>query len=333
MSTISLLHIPLTAHHMRFTVRAVTPIEFNEFKGSALRGAFTSVLGQTFCPEWRQGARDPAHMAVCPACQLVALERDESTSGDVRRPYAITPPPGDQRRFEVGDTFAFGMTLFGAPGTADVLTYLPYLVLAVGGMGEFGVGRRVERGGGAGGEGRGGGGAKGRAARGRFMVERIDALNPFTGDVLSMLEPGDGMVRGETLPLRHEEVMAAADGLAQELAAHDNLLHVDFLTPTRVLQNKQTWKQPDFFALGKQVVLRVMDLSAQHGGGRPTMEGDPIELRRHIYPALDSVQLVNDQTHWWDLSGYSGRLQQEQKLGGLMGRATYYAPDWRPLLP
>lgn len=309
------LSIPLTAHHLRFTVRATTPLEFNAFKGSALRGAFTSVLGETFCPERQRGQRDPHHQAICPACQLVALERDASTSGDVRRPYAITPPPGDQRDFAPGETFAFGMTLFDAPETERALAYLPYLVLAAGGMGEFGVGRKIE------------------GKRGQFVIERIDAINPFTDETLAMMEPGERMVRTETLPVQHEHVMAAADLLAQELPARENQLRIDFLTPTRILQNKQTWREPAFFALGKQIVLRIMDLSAQHGGGRPTIVGEPLALRDHIYPTLDSVALIRDETHWWDLAGYSTRLQQEQKLGGLVGSATYQAAEWRPILP
>ena len=303
--------IPLTAHHLRFTVRAVTPIHFNAFKGSALRGAFTSVLGNTFCPEWRAGNRDPQHQAICPACQLVAMERDESTSGDVRRPYAMTPPPGGQTDFDVGETFAFGVTLFG-----QGVDYLPYLVLAVGGMGEFGIGQKDDKG-----------------KRGRFDVARIDAVNPFSSEILPMLEPGDTTVYAETVPVTPEQVLATSEMLARDLAGRDNLLRIDFLTPTRIMQNKQLCQRPDFFPLGKQIVLRVMDLAAQHGNGRPLVNDQPLALKEHIYPYLDQVTLVEDQTHWWDLSGYSARLQQAQRIGGLMGSAIYRAPDWRPLLP
>ncbi|MCB0083200.1 MAG: hypothetical protein KDE47_19800, partial [Caldilineaceae bacterium] len=317
-----MLSIPLTAHHIRFTVRTVTPLRFGDFKGSALRGAFTNILGDTFCPEWRSGQRDPHHQAICPACQLVALERDESTSGDVRRPYAITPPPGAQADFAPGETFAFGMTLFG-----DALHYLPYLVLAVGGMGERGIGQRVAA-------------TSGQPQRGRFVVERIDAVNPFSGQILPMMEPGHTMVQGDTLPVLHAQVLAVAEQMTQELTSPTptsprdhfmhggkNLLRVDFLTPTRITKGNETWKQPDFFAFGKQTVLRVMDLAAQHGGGRPTIDGQPLELRTHIYPYLDQVTLVENHTHWWDLAGYSARVGRKQQIGGLVGSARYHAAD------
>lgn len=322
--------IALAAHHIRFTVRTLTPIRFHAFKGSALRGAFTSVLGDTFCPEWRAGNRDPSHQALCPACQLVALERDESTSGDMRRPYAITPPPGSQTDFEQGELFSFGMTLFG-----DALHYLPFLILAVGGMGEIGIGQKDNRG-----------------QRGRFDVERIDAINPFSGEIMPMMEPGDTTVYSDTVPVSPEQVLATAELMALDLEQRDNLLRIDFLTPMRLLQNKQLVRKPEFFPLGKQIVLRTMDLCAQHGEGRPVMRGEvagsivassgvadrevtdrPLVLKTDIYPYLDSVRLVEDQTHWWELSGYSARLKQEQQIGGLMGSAIYQAPDWRPLLP
>ncbi len=305
------LAIPLTAHHIRVTVQVTMPMLFHDFKGSALRGAMVSVLRHSFCPEWRAARTDAFHKAVCPVCQLLALENDESIPGDVRRPYALTPPPDGQSSYAPGDSFAFGLTLFG-----DSLPYLPYLILTLGGMGEVGLGQK---------------GAHGK--RGTFVVTQLDAINPFTSEQLPMLAPGERMVRPETVPVTHEQVLAASDTLADELAANDNQLWVEFLTPMRLTPNHQRATKPDFFAFCKAAVLRMLDLSAQYGGGRPTINGAALELKRDIYGQADGVQLVHDDTHWWDLKGYSSRLQQEQMMGGLMGRACYQTADWRPLLP
>lgn len=302
--------IPFMAHHLRFTARVTKAIQFHQFKGSALRGALTAVLNRDFCPEWRSGNREPSHQAFCPSCQLVALERSDDTSGDVRRPYALTPPPGSQTAFEVGERFAFGLTLFGSG-----IDYLPYMVIAVDHMGYVGVGQ------------------KDGGKRGQFELERIDAVNPFSGEILPVMESEDKVVYSETVPIVPEQILATATLLAQDLTQADNLLRVDFLTPTRIMKNKQVCRQPDFFSLGKQVVLRLLDLSAQHGDGRPTMGAEPLELGKHIYPHLDEVRLMQDQTHWWELSGYSSRLKQSQELSGLMGYAIFHSPDWRPLLP
>lgn len=305
------LTIPLTAHHIRVTVQVTTPMHFNDFKGSALRGAMVTVMRRTFCPEWRAERTDTLHRTLCPVCQLLALENDERIPGDVRRPYALIPPPDGQHSYAPGESFAFGLTLFG-----HSLHFLPYLILTLGGMGEVGIGRK---------------GANGQ--RGTFTVTHLDAINPFTGATLPMLAPGEQMVRAETVPVTHEQILAASATLADQVAANHNQLWVDFLTPMRLTPNHQRATQPDFFPFAKAAVLRMLDLSAQYGAGRPTIGGAAVELKRDLYSQADAVQIVHDATHWWDLKGYSSRLEQEQVMGGFVGRVCYQAPDWRPLLP
>ncbi|HHY56492.1 MAG TPA: CRISPR system precrRNA processing endoribonuclease RAMP protein Cas6 [Chloroflexi bacterium] len=298
--------IPLTAHHLRFTVMAETEIRFYDFKGSALRGAMAGYLKRTYCPEWRAEKTDPLHQALCPVCQLLSYELAPESGGDIRRPFALQPPMTEQNDFAPGESFSFGLTLFG-----NQLAYLPYLVLAVRAAGEDGVGvRKVNR------------------QRGRFRLERIDAVNPLTGATQAMLTPGAAMVQTATLPVTHDQVLATANRLAQQVQTHDNRLAVTFLTPTRLIQTGHTAKTAAFFPLMKQVVLRVLDLCAQHGEGRPA-----VVLKRDIYPAADAVEVVTDNTHWWDVAGYSGRLGREQRLGGLVGTALYRAETWEALLP
>lgn len=299
--------IPLTVHQLRFTVGVTERIRFGAFKGSALRGAFAGTLRRTFCPEWRAEQTDPLHRSLCPVCQLLSLENDEDTPGDVRRPYALRPPLDAQTVYEAGERFHFDLLLIG-----DNLHLLPYLVLAAQGMGETsGVGRKDEHG-----------------RRGHFTIERIDAVNSLTNEEQPLLAADGRMVQQPAMPVIHEQVIAAAETLLADLAAQDNRLTVHFHTPMRLTRRRALVKQPDFFALAKQSVLRLLDLCAQHGGGRPD-----VHLKTDIYPFAEPVDLVEDRTHWWDLKGYSGRLQQRQVLGGLVGSATFRAPDWRPLLP
>lgn len=316
---LSRLQIPLTAHHIRFTVRAITPIHFDDFKGSALRGALVSVLRSTFCPDGgKDGAvvgRDPLHQAMCPICRLLSWEGDDEAGGDLRRAYAIEPPLTAQHHFAPGETFAFGVALYG-----DMLGLFPYVVLATGGMGEFGVGKREQSEGGAG-------------ARGKFTVEQIEAVNPLSGERLTMLGPGERSVRTATLPVTHEQVLAASSDFAATLRAHNGKLSVEFLTPLRLTQGDHTLKSPAFFPFFKQVVVRVLDLCTQYGGGRPTLGDEPLVLRRDLYPSADAVQLLDQQTNWWDVKGYSSRLGRQQVIGGLVGRAHYQAANWLPLLP
>src|SRR5690606_38842911 len=109
-----------------FTVVAETAITFQDFKGSALRGAMAGYLKRTYCPEWRAGQTDPLHQALCPVCQLLSYELTPEEGGDIRRPFALQPPMTEQNSYAPGESFCFGLTLFG-----NQMAYLPYLVLAV----------------------------------------------------------------------------------------------------------------------------------------------------------------------------------------------------------
>ncbi|MCB0097018.1 MAG: CRISPR system precrRNA processing endoribonuclease RAMP protein Cas6 [Caldilineaceae bacterium] len=306
-----MLKIPLTAHHLRFHGWARTPITFHDYTVSALRGALTSYLRAAFCPRGQQMQNDLLHQTLCPVCRLLSLENDGSIDGDIRRPYALEPLPEQPTQIEAGQPFSFGLAIYGE----DELL-IQFLLVAAGGMGELGVGRVQPDG-----------------ARGRLEIVQIDVVNPLTGAAECVMAPGERQVRADWQSLGHAQVLARAEALAADLAAGDNLLQVDFLTPTRVMQNQHAWSKPDFFPLAKLIVQRVLDLSSQFGGGRPMLAGEPVALKRDIYPYADAVRLVANETRWWDVHGYSSRVGRKQVLGGLVGRAVYQTADWRPLLP
>jgi hypothetical protein len=306
--------IPLTACQLRFTVCAETDIHFSAYKGSALRGALAGVLQRQYCPEWRNERTDALHRQLCPICQLLGWEQEDIEGGDLRRPYVLTPPLDQRTLYEVGECFCFGLTLFGARQAL-----LPYLVLGITAMGNHGVGQPDRTG-----------------QRGRFRLVELDAINPLSGESRALLHEG-GMVRLDTLSITHADVVNEATRLGEALTLSaaassaplsSSALTLSFHTPLRLNQDRQLVKTPHFFPLMKQVVLRLLDLAVQHGEGRPT-----VTLAQDIYPYADQVQLVADQTRWWELAGYSHRLGREQQLSGIIGTASYRALDWKPLLP
>ena len=318
----SQLHVPLTIHHLTFHCRAQEPVLWHSFKGSAVRGAFADVLRRTFCPQGPGASgtedADSLHAAVCPVCQLLAMPQDEEAGGDLRRPYAVRPPLDTRPRYAAGEPFAFTVILFG-----DCLDYLPYLALGAEGMAAVGIGRKDDAG-----------------RRGRFTIESITSTNPLSKTTAILMKPGERMVEAVTAPVNRAHVSAAAEELADRLEAQGNRLKVTFASPTRLIKRRGKIGTPEPFQLIKNVALRLLDLSAQYGGGRPTTgpqingsTGRALELKRDLFPYADAVTLIEDKTRWWDVSGYSHRLRQEQRLGGFIGSATYTAPDWRPLLP
>ena len=274
--------IQLQVHHLRFTMRAETTILFNEFKGSALRGALAACLRRNFCPEWRAEQTDPLHQSLCPVCQLLSWEGDAGIAGDIRRPYAIELPPDEGNQFAAGETFTFGLVLYG-----DKLAYLPYLVLGIDNMGKVGVGRRHADG-----------------QRGRFSILEIQAVNQFSAETATMMAAGERMVRANTLPITHEQIMEQSARLAKTLGAAGNHLQVHFQTPARINQGEHMLKTPAFFPFAKQVVLRLLDLCAQHGSGRPNVvlkrehlsSRQPGAVGRKPYPLVGSSRLFEPVT-------------------------------------
>jgi len=306
--------IPLTAHILRFTARVTESIHLPAFSGSSLRGAFAGHLRRAFCPEWRAEKTDPAHRARCPACYMLTLDGaaldavEEERHGDIRRPYALRPPLDVPRTYQPGDRLHFQMVLFGR-----TLAFLPYLLLTVQGMGEgAGLGLRDPH----------------TRRRGRFRLESVQAENPFTDQVQTVLAPGERTVQLPTIPVTDAQIRQAAQILAAQVREQEGRLALRFHTPLRLHRRKQILRRPEPFPLIKHVVRRVLDLAAQHGEGRPD-----VVLKGDVYPFADRVVLLEDRTRWWEVEGYSSRLRQRQKLGGLVGRAVYRAETWEPLLP
>ncbi len=302
--------LALAVHHIRFMVRAETPILFHEYAGSALRGALAAALRTMQCPEAGRTGQDPLHASLCPVCRLIAAGQGEETAGDLRRPYGLRLPAAPPNEVAPGSGFSFDLALYGA-AAAGIEDALRGLLLAVRDMGRLGVGRRGEDG-----------------RRGRLAIAEIAAVHPLSGARRTLYAEGGRTIDLHTLPITAADVDEAAAALREQVAAAGGRLAVHFETPTRLTEGHSLVRTPAFFPLAKQATLRILDLAAQHGGGRPEFA-----LKRDLYPHADMVQLAEDQTRWWDLHGHSSRLGRPQPLGGFVGRAVYAAPAWSALLP
>lgn len=291
-----------TIHHLRFTCQVETAIEMDVFKGSALRGAWQSHLRTLYCAQ-AEGA-DALHQSLCPVCFLLSRE---TGSGDDRRPYAFEPPLSTRTRFEPGERFAFGISLFG-----QTVQFLPYLVLAVGQMGQHqGIGRFIHDG-----------------KRGAFRLVSIEERNPLTGERRALLEEGGQMVQMPAMPVTAGQVEQASRILAGRLEGKAAGLALRFLTPTRIVADQLLVHRPHFAPFFARLLDRVAALRCQFAGGEPLSQAD----KHDLLSRADRVELVWDETEWWDVQGRSTRLQRRQPLGGYVGRAIYRCDDWRPLL-
>jgi hypothetical protein len=329
-----------TIHHLRFTAQVLTTIEMGEFKGSALRGAWQSHLRTLYCA--RGDTTDPLHQSLCPVCYLLSREADPS---DNRRPYAFEPPLTPQTLFRPGDEFNFGITIFG-----HAVQFLPYIVLSVQQMGEVqGLGRPSNEpiGGQPSNEPIGGRPIHAGKRRGTFKLLRIDEVNRLTGEAETLYQAGNPTIQMPQHPVTAEWVALYSARLAEELAARGNLLTLEFLTPTRIIQGERLVHQPEFAPLLARLVDRVSTLRVQFADRqvlihrtdkmriKTCLESPPVtyEEKGALMALAAKVERESDQTHWWDVKGLSTRLGRPQPLGGFVGRVTYRAGNWGPLLP
>ncbi len=284
---------PLTLTHLRFTVEALTPVRLSGYNaGSQLRGALGNVMRRAYCAGDR---RDTAHTTACPVCWLLATDEHP---GEERRGYALLPPLDPPDRYAPGERFSFGLTLFGS-----ALRFLPYWILAVPEMGRAGVG----------------------AGRGQFALRQVWAADPLGGQSESVLAEGDTLVHTPTLTVTNARVSAAA------LLAGSGRLSLNFLTPTRLIEDGQLLKAPDFGVFFARLLKRLDELNEQFADG----ERRPLDEVISLHALADRVRLIETQTRWVEVWSGSSRTGNETPLSGFVGLSTYSAPPeaWASLLP
>lgn len=291
---------PLTLTHLRFDARAVNPIHLGGYQaGERLRDALARVILNAVCadPE-RKAYPTPEHTAVCPACWLLAANLDP---GEVRRLYALVPPMPPSEMVPLGDRFSFVITLFG-----EGVRYLPYFVLAAPEMGRRGVG----------------------PGRGRFELEGITAVDPLAGSYEEVWKRGENLVRPPSRCITWEAVNTASQVMNQALDTKPDL-RIEYLTPTRLIEDKALLKSPDFGVVFQRLLKRIDEMAEQFCGNGPR----PLEEVERLYSAADKVRLVEAETVWTDLWGPSGRTGRRTPMGGFTGTAVYRCRDWQTVLP
>jgi hypothetical protein len=291
-----LLMVSLTLTHLRFTVETLSPLRLGAYEaGMRLRGALGNVMRRAYCAG---DARDHGHAAACPVCWLLAANEHP---GEERRGYALVPPLNPPEAYAPGQRFAFGLTLFG-----DALRYLPYFILAVPEMGRGGIG----------------------PGRGQFALREVWAANPLLDEFQPLLAEGETLVRNPALMVTHAHVTQAAEGLAEILKGR---LTLNFLTPTRLIQQDALLKLPDFGAFFARLLKRLDELDEQFAGG----QGRPLAEVQALQSLADQVRLMETDTRWVELWSGSSRTSRQTPMGGFVGAAVYAAsPEaWRPLLP
>lgn len=304
-------------HQLHFVCEVQSTVSLNEHKGSALRGAlFYALRGSKdpraawagFCAyKEAAGCYECPVQGRCPVVRLVSpLDEQAQYGREIPRPYIINPPLDQhETTYQPGDKITFDVLLVGE--AADLF---PYVVLAFDRLAYEGLGRRIDHG-------------DGRSPRrGTARLVQIDAVHPLTGTTQPVLRPNSRTVEVPSLPIRHSDVLVAAERLPVR-----GEIRLRFLTPMRLIADGQLVRTPHFQPLLQRQLERIRSLVKAFSG-----EEVPFQIAE-LRDLARSVVLGEDRTEWLDLKGFSTRLGRPQVLGGLVGDAIYRAEDWTPFRP
>ena len=283
----------------RFRLEAVERMGLPRYKGSTLRGGFGAVFKRTVCFQKRvKSCADCLLKANCPYAYIFETSPPQEaevlrTYSHVPLPFVIEPPLDTKTVYEPGETLDFGLVLVGR-----AINYLPYFIVVFRELGRMGLGR----------------------GRGKYVLQRIAAVNPLDGTETLVYEGAGAVVWDQDLSVGYAEVEARARELSEERVT------VRFLTPTRIKHQGRYVVHPEFHVLVRAILRRVSSLSYFHCGER--WETD----YRGIIEAARGVRLAEARTGWVDWERYSRRQRQRMKLGGFVGQASYEG-GLAPFLP
>lgn len=91
---------------------------------------------------------------------------------------------------------------------------------------------------------------------------------------------------------------------------------LNFKTPTRIRRRRRLVIKPWFVPLATQLIERVALLSGLYG----TAIRDSVP---ELYELAKEIELVKDETRWFDWERYSFRQDTRMRLGGFVGKAYY----------
>lgn len=284
--------MPLMTHHLECTAVVQLPLELDSNAGSQIRGALVGALWERFCAnKAAPTCADCPLTRVCPVAALIAPMRAEGEPGGEQRPrpYVTRPPEG--RRYIPGERLTFGLALFGRAAPL-----FPYLVMAVQGMEQSGLGRPL---------------AANRGRRGTLVVEQLDAVQPLTGARQMLYRRGLPQVQAPGLPVGPDDVAAHAAKLPADR------LTLDFRTPLRLVDQRRLVQTLALRPLLQRLMRRLDELAIAYGAG-------PLAIDFHALLALaETVRAVDDRTRWVDVVSYSSRQRNTTPIGGLVGQITF----------
>jgi hypothetical protein len=278
----------------RFDLEAIDKLHLPIYKGSTLRGGFGHAFKRMVCRQKDWQACTPCQDGnACPYGYIFETSAPEesqlfSTIRDVPTPFVIEPPLESRQLYNLGDRISFNVILIGR-----AINYLPYFVLAFQELGRAGIGR----------------------SRGRYVIQRVSATDPWEQTRHLVYDGVDLLVGGEQLVLDN-------DAIAKRAASfRSDQLTIQFVTPTKLVHAHRLAKEPDFHIIVRKLLQRISSLLYFHCEQRwDTEYAKLINLAK-------SIEIRGMETDWTKWQRFSGRQRRHIPMEGLVGQATYHG-NW-----
>lgn len=301
----------LTIHCLRVVAEATTPLSFDDYTGSAFRGAFFRALMGRFCTNQEAPSCQVCPLiSGCPVAALVTPMREEGMNlhgfgNDLPRPFVMWAPQKQEgrtfHRYELGEPFTFGLTLIGKSAKL-----FPFVLRALQVMEQYGLGRPVR---------------ELRGQRGRFLLREVHAYHPFTEQQQVLWQKERAMSFHD--PFEGTETRITGDDIAaRALQLSPEQVALNFLSPTRLVAEKQVLQRPTFSTLMLRLAERLEQLHYLYSTA-PMQQQFGKEWYLQVGAAARAVRLVRDETLWVRVTSYSARQQRNMPLDGFVGHAQF----------
>ncbi len=313
-------------------LRAVDDARLPAFSGSTLRGAFGFALKRAVCV---MDHRDCSKCLLADRCIYPFVFETAPPAGsklesqqNAPHPFTLEPPvgvtegrgdggterPRDRENdvhpsvppslgppvplsLKPGEELTFGLTLYGR-----AIEHLPYIVFAIHGMAENGLG----------------------TGRARFDLTGVEAFDP-AGARSALYDPPSG--RLDSLDAVGARLDQWIEARLTRLPRDSESLRLRFLTPTRIKSDDQLQPRPDFDLIARNLLRRVSMMTELYGAA-------PLSLDyRGLLDYAATVAVRSSDLRWWDVERYSTRQQTPMRMGGFVGEIEFAGAAVRDFLP
>lgn len=274
-------------------------IHLPDFVGSTYRGAFGQSFRTIVCTQFNQDCDTCWGSMNCPYCMVFKPKQVRENHkwkrfSDVPRPYVLSLGAVTQTYIAPGEQFKLGVLLVGTG-----IDYLPYFVHSFEQMALHGIGKQ------------------------RKPCKLVSVLgeNLVSGQLWQLYNGKDQLFKPRMMIYTGTNILKTAE------LTQPSFVEVRFVTPFRLKLDGKLTSELHFSLLIRSIIRRVMSMLYFHHG----VEVD-FETTNLLIEGSKKIIIYEQDLKWSDWERYSSRQDEKMKLGGIVGKVSFYG-DLSPFVP